>query len=511
MSAIHVDQDINKRLVNAVNKLKASKHVIVTKKLTSHYDYGMKEPCIRDRIRISMGLTTKDIHCQVVFDSSNYYSPPDIIFDKSVIITEVFDVEEQSALLPSDSWDLTNENCLYNWLEDMVSKLRRPLKSISPSPPSVSPPKKKKKNWDIFDFNDSDDDFIISNKKAGSDDDLMPVESKGKSSGNKRLARNQSDEAKDTKRLKTFEPTDNSKAYAIVDSDEEIAESSVHSKQASKNPYIDTYIELKEEMVESSVYSKQANKHPYIDTDIESKKEVAESSMETEKTKSLKRNPYIDKASFLDFDFDDKPKDIERLKKNPYIDGYFEPMDIAKPKVEKPNKVDLMKKKTQSTSKMAAMRLQKEKQWGEDFMIMWMTKYKPHTLKMDKNNPSSVAMYMTFKVDKTTDEWTKYCSDKKIQRLEFRTAQDMMPTETIVQPKPLAPMIVQLNLVSTHLKVKLISVMNTSEKASDGVDSIDLTYELNQEHSVGFEFTRIKKAIKKQAVHFHLFQTKLKD
>ncbi|EPB84821.1 hypothetical protein HMPREF1544_08391 [Mucor circinelloides 1006PhL] len=489
MSTIHVDQDINKRLVNAVNKLKASKHVIVTKKLTSHYDYGMKEPCIRDRFRISMGLTTKDIHCQVVFDSSNYYTPPDIIFDKSVIITEVFDVEEQSALLPSDDWDLANENCLYNWLEDMVSKLRRPLKSISPSPPSVSPPKKKKKNWDIFDFNDSDDDFIISNKKTGSDDDLMPVESKGKSSGrnsgHKRLARNQSDEVKDTKRLKTFEPTNNTKAYAIVDSDEEIAG--------------------------SSVYSKQASKHPYIDTDIESKKEVAESSMETEKTKSLKRNPYIDKASFLDFDFDDKPKDIERLKKNPYIDGYFEPMEIAKPKVEKPNKIDLMQKKTQSTSKMAAMRLQKEKQWGEDFMTLWMAKYKPHTLKMDVGDPSSVAMYMTFKIDKTTDEWTKYCSDKKIRRLEFRTAQDMMPTERIVQPKPLAPMIVQLNLVSTHLKVKLISVVNTSEKASDGVDSIDLTYELNQEHSVGFEFTRIKKAIKKQAVHFHLFQTKLKD
>lgn len=245
----------------------------------------------------------------------------------------------------------------------------------------MSPPKKKKKNWDIFDFNDSDDDFVISNKKTGSDDDLMPVESKGKSSGrnsgHKRLARNQSDEVKDTKRLKTFEPTNNTKAYAIVDSDEEIAGSSVYSKQASKNPYIDTYIELKEEMVESSVYSKQASKHPYIDTDIESKKEVAESSMETEKTKSLKRNPYIDKASFLDFDFDDKPKDIERLKKNPYIDGYFEPMEIAKPKVEKPNKIDLMQKKTQSTSKMAAMRLQKEKQWGEDFMTLWMTKYKP--------------------------------------------------------------------------------------------------------------------------------------
>lgn len=69
---------------------------------------------------------------------------------------------------------------------------------------------------------------------------------------------------------------------------------------------------------------------------------------------------------------------------------------------------------------------------------------------MDGDDPSSVAMYMTFKIDKTTDEWTKYCSDKKIRRLDFRTAQDMMPTEMIVQPKPLAPMIVQCKFWIYH-------------------------------------------------------------
>jgi hypothetical protein len=64
---------------------------------------------------------------------------------------------------------------------------------------------------------------------------------------------------------------------------------------------------------------------------------------------------------------------------------------------------------------------------------------------------------------------------------------------------------------STRLKATLISVINTSEQASSGIDSIDVTYDLIQQNSVGFELTRIKKDIKKQAIHFHLFQTKLVD
>lgn len=60
-----------------------------------------------------------------MFDSSSYYSPPDIIFDKTVIVHEAFDVEEQSALQPANNWDLKDENCLYNWFEDLVGRLKK--------------------------------------------------------------------------------------------------------------------------------------------------------------------------------------------------------------------------------------------------------------------------------------------------------------------------------------------------------------------------------------------------
>lgn len=61
----------------------------------------------------------------------------------------------------------------------------------------------------------------------------------------------------------------------------------------------------------------------------------------------------------------------------------------------------------------------------------------------------------------------------------------------------------------TRLSVTLISVMNTREQASDEIDSIDLTYDLNQEKTASSEVNRIKDDIRQQAIHFHLFQTKL--
>ena len=60
---------------------------------------------------------------QIVYDSSNYYLPPDIIFEKSVI-KQSFNVEDLSALLPGNDWDLKNEDCLYDWFENITSKLK---------------------------------------------------------------------------------------------------------------------------------------------------------------------------------------------------------------------------------------------------------------------------------------------------------------------------------------------------------------------------------------------------
>lgn len=61
---------------------------------------------------------------QIVYDSSNYYLPPDIIFEKSVI-KQAFDVEDLNALLPGNNWDLKDENCLHDWFENITSKLKQ--------------------------------------------------------------------------------------------------------------------------------------------------------------------------------------------------------------------------------------------------------------------------------------------------------------------------------------------------------------------------------------------------
>jgi hypothetical protein len=102
--------------------------------------------------------------------------------------------------------------------------------------------------------------------------------------------------------------------------------------------------------------------------------------MATEKRKPHKRNPYIDEASTIDFEVNNTPKDFKHLKKNPYIDD-FEHMDIDKPEVKKPKTIDLMRKTTRLTqgpSKVAAMRIQKEIQWGNDFMALWRRKFRQY-------------------------------------------------------------------------------------------------------------------------------------
>lgn len=145
---------------------------------------------------------------------------------------------------------------------------------------------------------------------------------------------------------------------------------------------------------------------------------------------------------------------------------------------------------------------------------------------MDENDTGSLTLYMTFRIAKASDDWERYSEDKQKQQMEFMEAQGMAPKAKIFPPKPEAPMLVHCKswiytywkdtntsqvelLSSTRLKVTLISAINTSEQASDGIDSIDLTYDLNQEKAVGSELNRIKNDIKEQAIHFHLFQTKL--
>lgn len=147
-------------------------------------------------------------------------------------------------------------------------------------------------------------------------------------------------------------------------------------------------------------------------------------------------------------------------------------------------------------------------------------------MKMDPEDTGALTLYMPFRIATTSDSWERYSEAKQKQLMEFFEAQGMSPKAKTITPKPEAPMLVHckswiytfgkdtntfpVELVSfTRLKVTLISAINTSEQASDGVDSIDLTYNLNQENAVRSELNRIKNDIKEQAIHFHLFQTKL--
>lgn len=533
MSTVHVDQDVSQHLVNAVNKLKTLQHVHVTQELSSHYNYGTEEPYIRDRFRIEMGLKAKDICCQVVLDSSNYYFPPDIIFNPSVIINDVFDIEELSALLPAGNWDLKNESCLYDWFESLVGKLKKPPKSSSlsppppPPPPPIMPVKRKKKNWGIFNLeDDSDDDLIIpKEKKADSNDDFIPMEEsvrRSRSSNNsnskgKRPARNQNVEAKENKRQKSLKEIGKSKAYNVIHLDEEMEESSVDFKQATKSSDI-------EWKGEEESKTKPSHKNPYIDetstmnfdfdekpkkTGLKSDKSKADGSMTAEKKKI--KNPYIDEASTVHLELDNKPKAGQQFLKNPFINE-FEQMEIDTPEVKKPKAIDLMQKKknlTQGPSREAAMRMQRETKWGDDFMALWRRRFE-HIIKMDEKDTGLLTLYMSFKIKKESDQWIRYSKQIKIKVAEFKKAQDMMPTAKVLPPKTVAPMLVKLELISpTRLRVTLISVMNTRELASDEIDSIDLTYDLNHKNSVVSEMNRIKDDIKEQAIHFHLFQTKL--
>lgn len=271
-----------------------------------------------------------------------------------------------------------------------------------------------------------DDDLVISKEeKADSDEDFIPTEStrKSRSSSNsnskgKRPARNQNVEAKETKRLKSFKEIGESKAYNIIDLDEEVAESILDSEQANKspdtqlkkekkavpqrrNPYIDDTgimdfefdVKFKSIDLEEEKKSKPQRKNPYLEEastmdfefddkprNIELKDERSRAEGSTAIEKKKKKNPYIDEASTIHFDFDDKPKATTDLKKNPYIDD-FEQIRIDKPEVKKAKKIDLMQKKrnlTQGSSKEAAVRLQKETQWGDSFMAVWRRRFEQY-------------------------------------------------------------------------------------------------------------------------------------
>ncbi|CAO3654984.1 unnamed protein product [Mucor hiemalis] len=100
------------------------------------------------------GNTARDHLGQIIFNSNNYSFPPDILFHQlPKEVTEIID--DTKVLLPSEDWDLYNEECLYLWVQ-------RILETIIKEPPVVENDKEKYMKG-FF----SDDDDVFEDGKKG--------------------------------------------------------------------------------------------------------------------------------------------------------------------------------------------------------------------------------------------------------------------------------------------------------------------------------------------------------
>ncbi|CEP18849.1 hypothetical protein [Parasitella parasitica] len=423
MSTVHADKNVSKYLVSAITRLKSLESVNITKKMTSHYNYGTEEPFICDRFQVDLGFKNKSVQCLLFFDSSNYYLPPDIIFERSAI-DKAFEIETINALLPARNWDLKNQDCLYDWFKDMISKIKNPPKS--PTPPTEPEKPIPSKNWDLFDtMDDFDDDFVVSNKKKpdSADDSLLGKDASKK----KRPAVDKSTRRKECKKKHTTSSKQDPLHFDIFDLDQKVTEEETNNYNVGGG---------KRAKLSDSVYNAGV----------------------------------------------DLPEEIDPRKKK--------------------------RKLIQALSKPLAKRSEKEVQWGEEFMRLWKRKLSDYILQSDGQDTGPVTMYMPFEIDQSSEEWLQYSRNKQKSLRKYQTQNSIPLTEKVSRPKPEAPMIVNFDLMSTHLKVKLISVINTDEQKSAGVDHIDITYKFDQQKSVASEAYRIHNDLKKRAIYFHLFQKK---
>ncbi|KAI8374679.1 uncharacterized protein BYT42DRAFT_577245, partial [Radiomyces spectabilis] len=96
-------------------------HLRVFSFATSDYHFGHKLPFHYDRCHVefhSHSLYQDPVKAQIVFDSSNYTFPPDIIFLNPAALPNV----EPQAWLPTD-WDITAKTCLVEWLQHIEELL----------------------------------------------------------------------------------------------------------------------------------------------------------------------------------------------------------------------------------------------------------------------------------------------------------------------------------------------------------------------------------------------------
>ncbi|RCH83560.1 hypothetical protein CU098_006549 [Rhizopus stolonifer] len=107
------------QLSRAIAKLSLLDSIKMVKKLTCHYSFEKEH--IEDRFDICIA---DKIDCQIVFDSSNYRFPPDLIF-RNRHVKELFDVDDVASLLPDKEWNINDEDCLYDWFERILTTVKQ--------------------------------------------------------------------------------------------------------------------------------------------------------------------------------------------------------------------------------------------------------------------------------------------------------------------------------------------------------------------------------------------------
>ncbi|KAG0188172.1 hypothetical protein DFQ28_005293 [Apophysomyces sp. BC1034] len=99
----------------------------LTKAATSSYHYGSKLPFCDDRLDLTIIYgDNQQLLCQVIFNSSDYSFPPDI-----VVNDDRFD--HSPAWLPNQ-WDITDPSCLLSWLSDLQTKLDKAVRAEQTPP-----------------------------------------------------------------------------------------------------------------------------------------------------------------------------------------------------------------------------------------------------------------------------------------------------------------------------------------------------------------------------------------
>ncbi|KAI7880264.1 uncharacterized protein EV154DRAFT_46073 [Mucor mucedo] len=135
------------------------------------------------------------------------------------------------------------------------------------------------------------------------------------------------------------------------------------------------------------------------------------------------------------------------------------------------------------------------------FMTAWLTKYRDQIMVYDSKDYAYFSLYMTIKLPVLCDEWAEFKEFKSISIENLGTGVSL--------PKPQAPLIISFNMEpgtfpSSKLKIKLISVMNTTSPGSSDPETESFEFQVNQKGNMEETMKAIMRIIKGKIPKFHL-------